>query len=112
MKTRRVALYGGNLLMSAIGARLQQKPEYQVQQIAVLLPEILDKMNADPPDAILFDLARAQLHFLIPLLRKHPKIMLIGVDLVVNEMLGLSGQQSRFLTVDVLVQVIEGGSSK
>ena len=112
MKTLRVVLYGGNLVMSTIGASLQEKPEFQVQQIEGSLPDILDKLEVAPPDVILFDLAAGQPHFAIPLLRKHPKIMLIGVDLAINKMLVLSGEQSRFLMVDDLVQVIEGGASK
>jgi len=111
MKSRTVVLYGGNLVMATIGASLQEKPEFQVQQIEGLLPDIIDKLDAAPPDAILFDLAKAQPHFLIPLLRNHPKIMLIGVDLESNKMLVLSGEQSRLLTADDLVQVIEGGES-
>ena len=96
--------------MSTIGASLQQKPEFQVQQMEGLLPDILDKLEAAPPDVILFDLATGQPDFAIPLLRKHPAIMLIGVDLASNTVLALAGEQSRLVTTDDLVQVIEGGS--
>jgi hypothetical protein len=109
---RTVALYGNNLVMSTIGASLQEKPEIQVQQIQGLLPDIIDKLEAPPPDVILFDLAAAQPHFAIPLLRNHPTIMLIGVDVKSNKMLVLFGEQSRLLTANDLVQVIEGGASQ
>jgi len=109
---RTVALYGSNLVMSTIGASLQEKPEFQVQQIQGLLPDIIDKLEAPPPDVILFDLAAAEPHFAIPLLRNHPTIMLIGVDVRSNKMLVLFGEQSRLLTADDLVQVIEGGASQ
>jgi hypothetical protein len=109
---RTVALYGSNLVMSTIGASLQEKPEFEVQQIQGLLPDIIDKLEAPPPDVILFDLAAAQPHFAIPLLRNHPAIMLIGVDVKSNKMLVLFGEQSRLLTADDLVQVIEGGVSQ
>ncbi len=113
MKNKRtVALYGSNLVMSTIGASLQEKPEIQVQQIQGLLPDIIDELEAPPPDAILFDLAEGQPHFAIPLLRDHPTIMLIGVDVRSNTMLVLFGEQSRLLTADDLVQVIEGGTSQ
>ena len=111
-KKRTVALYGSNLVMSIIGASLQEKPEFQVQQIHGLLPDIIDKLKAPPPDAILFDLAEGQPHFAISLLRDHPTIMLIGVDVRSNTMLVLFGEQSRLLTADDLVQVIEGGPSQ
>ncbi len=110
-KRRTVALYGSNLVISTIGASLQEKPEIQVQQILGALPDIIDQLGAPPPDVILFDLAAAQPHFAVPLLRNHPSIMLIGVDLESNKMLALFGEQSRLLTADDLMQVIEGGAS-
>ncbi len=105
-KRATVAIYGSNLVMSTIGASLQQKPEFQVQKIEGLLPEILEKLEAAPPDVILFDLAVAQPDFAIPLLRKHPTILLIGVDLVSNNMLVVSGEQSRLVTTGDLAQMI------
>ena len=107
-----VALYGSNLVMSIIGASLQEMPEFQVQQIQGSLPDIIDKLEAPPPGVILFDLAEAQPRFAVPLLRDHPTIMLIGVDVRSNKMLVLFGEQSRLLTADDLVQVIEGGASQ
>lgn len=111
MKKRTVALYGSNLVMSAIAARLQEKPEFQVSQIQGLLPDVIDKLEAAPPDVILFDLAVGQPHFAIPLLNNHPTLMLIGVDLTSHKMLVLSGQQSRLLTAEDLMKVIEVGAS-
>ena len=113
MKNKRtVALYGSNLVMSTIGASLQEKQEFQVQQIQGLLPDFIDRLEAPPPDVILFDLAGTQPNFAVPLLRSHPTIMLIGVDVKNNKMLVLFGEQSRLLTADDLVQVIEGGVSQ
>ncbi len=113
MKNKRtVALYGSNLVMSTIGASLLERPEFDVQQIQGLLPDFIDKLAAPPPDVILFDLAAAQPHFAVPLLRSHPTIMLIGVDVKSNKMLVLLGEQSRLLTADDLVKVIEGGASQ
>ena len=109
VKKRRVALYGTNLVMSTIGASLQQKPEFQVQEIKGLFSDIMDKLDAAPPDVILFDVASAQPDFAIPLLRKHPTILLIEVDLTNNKMLLLSSEQSRLMTTDDLAQVIDGG---
>jgi hypothetical protein len=107
MKPRTVVLYGSNLVMSTIGASLQQKSHILVSQMEGLLCDNLEKLNAAPPDVILFDLASGQPDFAIPLLRKHPTIVLIGVDLTSNRMLVLSGEQSRLLTADDLVKVVE-----
>jgi hypothetical protein len=111
MKPRTVALYGNNLAMSAVAASLQQKSYIRVHQIEELLPDILEKLNAAPPDVILFDLSLDQPDFAIALLRKHPMVVLIGVDLTSNRMLVLSGEQSRLLTTDDLVKVVERGAS-
>jgi len=109
--TRRVVLYGKSLVMSTIGTILHEKPEFHVQQVEELLPDIVDRLATPPPDVILFDLASVDPHFAIPLMRKVPTLMVIGVDLSGNKMLVLSGEQSRLVTADDLVRVIQGGAS-
>jgi hypothetical protein len=111
MKTQIVALYGSNLVMSTIGASLKEKPEFQVQEVNALFPDLLEKLEVTPPDVILFDLTQGQPHFAISLLRNYPRIMLIGIDLTSNKMLVLSGKQSRLLTAEDLMQAIKGGDS-
>jgi DNA-binding NarL/FixJ family response regulator len=107
-RTRSVIVCGSHLVMSTICASLREKPGFQVQQVEGFLPEIIQELELSPPDVILFDLAAAQPHFAIPLLRQHPTIKLIGIDLMSNAMLLFSSQQSRLLTADDLAQVIEG----
>ncbi len=110
MRKRTVALYGGDLAISAIAASLQEKAEFQVEKVEDFPSGTSDKLNAAPPDVILFDLAAGHPHFTIPLLREHPTVILIGVDLKSNKMLILSGEQSRLLTEEDLMKVIERGS--
>ncbi len=109
VNTRRVVLYGSDLVVSTIGASLRNRPEFQVQEIERLLPDTLGKLHASPPGVILFDMASAWPEFAITLLRRHPKIMLIGVDIAGSRMLVLSGEPSQLLTIDDLVQMIERG---
>ena len=97
--------------MSTIGASLREKPGFLVQEIEGLLPDINETLNAAWPDVILFDLDTALANLAISLLRKHPTIMLIGVDLTSNKMLVLSGEQSSLVTADDLMQVIEENAS-
>ncbi len=108
MKPRTVAIYGGNLVMSAIGASLEGLPGFHVQYFAEVPSDTTALLNAAWPSVILFDLATAPADFAISLLRKAPTIMLIGVDLANNTLLVLSGERSRLLTAQDLVQVIEG----
>jgi len=98
--------------MSTIGASLRKKPQFQVQEIKESFSDIIDKLEAAPPNVILFDLAASQPDFAIPLLQKHPEIVLIGIDLSNNKMLVLSGAQSQLLTPKDLMDVIEGEKPK
>ena len=107
MKKRTVALYGRNLVLSTIGACLQQKPEFRVVRIEGSLADFLKKMGAARSEVILFDLATEQAHFAVSLMHHHPEIKLVGVDLMCNKMLVLSGEPSRLLTIEDLVTVIE-----
>ena len=108
-KIRRVVLYGSDLVVSTVGANLQGRVGFQIFQIDPLFPDALQKLDAARPDVVLFDLASTQPDFTIPVLRKHPGLLLIGVDLRSDKMLVMSGEESRLLTTDDLVQVIVGG---
>jgi hypothetical protein len=108
LKTRKVALYGSEISMSAISASLQNNPQFQVRQIEGSPPDMMKKLEISPPDVILFDLAAGQPDFAVPLLRNHPEIMLIGVDLMSQKMLVVSGEHSRLSTAQDLAKVIEG----
>ena len=108
--TRKIGIYGSQLVISAIGASLREKPGFEVQIIEGSDPDIIGKLEADPPDVILFDLAAAQSRFAIPLIQTHPAIMMIGVDLANNKMLVLHGRESRLLTAEDLVRAIQAGA--
>jgi hypothetical protein len=107
VKSRTVALFESHLGMATIGARLRQKRGIRVRTIKGLPNDIDEKIRTSPPDAIIFDLAAAAPSFAVPLLRRFPGVVLIGVDLTTNRMLVMSGKQARLLTDDDLVRVIE-----
>jgi hypothetical protein len=111
-KTRKVVLYGSNLVVSTLGATLRGQVEFEMVQIDPLLPGALQAIEAARPDVILFDLAGAQPDFSIALLRKNPGLLLIGVDLKTDKVLVMSGEESRLLTTDDLVHIIETGRSR
>ncbi len=106
---RKVVLFGGTLVVSTIGASLQGRSDLHLVQMEAFLPDALQRLDAACPDVILFDLASAQPDFAVPLLRKRPGLLMIGVDLVGQKMLVLSGEQSRLLTTEDLLQVIRDG---
>jgi hypothetical protein len=111
-KIKRVVLYGSDLVVSTVGANLRGRVGFQIVQIDPLLPDALQRLDTARPDAVLFDLAGAQTDFAITVLRKHPGLLLIGVDLKTDKMLVMSGEESRLLTTDDLVHMIETGKSR
>jgi hypothetical protein len=111
-KVRRVVLYGSDLVVSTVGASLQGLVGFQMLQIDPLLPDALQRLDAARPDVVLFDLAGTQPDFTIAVLRKHPGLLLIGVDLKTGKMLVMSGKESRLLTTDDLVRMMETGRSR
>ena len=108
-KRRTVALHGSNLLMSAIVKSLQEIDRFEIIQIDGVFPGRV-KTPGPPPDVIVYDLATVPEDFAVSALRVHPARLLIGVDMENGKMVVLSGEESRLLTVDDLVQAIEGGA--
>ncbi len=110
-KIRRVELYGSDLVVSTVGANLRGRAGFQILQIDPLLPDAPQRLNAAHPDVVLFDLAGIQPDFTIAVLRRHPGLLLIGVDLKTDKMLVMSGEESQLLTTEDLVRTIETGKS-
>ena len=111
-KTRRVVLYGSDLVVSTVGANLQGRVGFQIFQIDPLLPDALQRLDAARPDVVLFDLTSTQPDFTVAVLRKHPGLLVIGVDLKFDKMLVMSGEESRLMTTDDLVQMMESGKPR
>ncbi len=104
---RKVALYGNSLVLSSIGASLHGRAELQVSCVDATLPDVASRLKVLQPDVVIFDLAMAQPEFALALWKARPRLLLIGVDLTTGQALVLSGQPSRLLTMDDLLQVIE-----
>ncbi len=111
-KTRKVVLYGSDLVVSTVGANLRGRVGFQILQIDPLLPDALQRLDAARPDVVLFDLASTQADFAVAVLRKHPGLLLIGVDLKIDKMLVMSGEESQLTTTDDLVQMMQTGKPR
>ena len=85
MKKRTVALYGHNLVLSTIGACLQQSRNFGVVRIDGSLADYMNETGAAYPEVILFDLATAPEHLAVSLMQHYPEIKLVGVDLMCNK---------------------------
>jgi hypothetical protein len=106
-EVRKVVLYGSDLVVSSIGANLQDQERFRLIQIDPLLPDVLHRLDAVHPDVVLFDLTLAQTDFSTTVLRRNPGVLLIGIDLKNDRMLVLSGEEFRLLTQEDLVRMIE-----
>ncbi len=111
-KIRKVVLYGSDLVVTTVGTNLQGRVGFQILQIDPLLPDALQRLEIARPDVVLFDLTNTQPDFTVTVLRKHPGLLLIGVDLKTDKMLVMSSEESRLLTMDDLMRLLDRGQSR
>lgn len=102
-----IALYGNSLIVSSIGASLVNQPSLTLHQLDTGTSDLAQYMKSEHPDVLIFDLATDYPNSPITLLKEHPRLLLIGIDISNAKMLVLSGQQSQALTIDDLTHVIE-----
>ena len=110
--TKTVVLFGSSLAVSSIGASLQGCAGLWVLAVdseasAAGLRGAAQRLAALRPDVVLFDLAAVPSDFAIGLWRAQPGTLLIGVDLLADRALVLSGQPARAHTTQDLLQVIQ-----
>ncbi len=106
MKQRIIVLYGHSLVLSAVGACLQQKPDFRILNMEGVPPDYLKKANAAHPQVVLFDITLNP-HFAALLMRNYPKIIPIGIDLARHQIWLPSGKFIHLFTSDDLVTAIE-----
>ena len=107
-KTRTVVLYGNSLVVSSLAASLASQPGLTLHQLDGPLPDLVRQVKSLDSDVLIFDLAAARPDTAIELLKEHPRLLLIGVDVMNAKMLVLSGNQSQALTMDDLTRAIKG----
>ncbi len=106
---RRVALCANSVLVSSLGAILERRAGVEVVRIDPRSPDAVGRVGDLLPDVAIVDLTTAQSEP-ISLLRQYPGLLLIGVDLNRNELVVLSGEPARPLTMDNFIHLIEAGS--
>jgi hypothetical protein len=102
-----IVLYGNSLIVSSIGASLVNQPYLTLHQLDTSTSDLAQYMKSEHPDVLIFDLATDYPSSPITLLKEHPRLLLIGIDISNAKMLVLSSQQTRALTMDDLTRVIE-----
>ena len=102
---KKVVLYGKSLLISSIGASLEDCPDLEVLSID---PCGLDmqQIRKIQPYAVIFDLAAIQPDFSIELWKAQPDLLLIGLDLKTGQAQVLSSQPAHVLTTADLIRLL------
>jgi hypothetical protein len=113
---RKVLLYGNSLVMSTIGASLQECGDLELIHVdagpdhPAGLADAAAQLGAREPVTIVFDRATTRLDFAMALLDEHPQVLLIGVDPETHQALVWSGRQAPAVVAADLLQAIIGGS--
>jgi hypothetical protein len=107
MNKRRVLLYGRSMILGAVEASLRRYAHLELISLAPPFPAA-QELGALAPDVIIFDLEAAHPESALSLLEARPSLLLIGIDPDSDRMLVWSGQRSRALAMQDLVQVING----
>ena len=107
-----VVLFGSSLAVSSIGASLQSCPGLRVLAVDSATATAGEHgaaqgLAALRPDVVLFDLATVPTDFAIALWKARPGTLLIGINLLANQALVLSGQPTPARTTEDLLQVIQ-----
>ena len=104
---RKIVLYGNSLFMVGVEAGLKGKDGLDVLRIDATLPGAGQRLNALRPAAVVFDLADPPSGFVLPFLREHLGLPLIGLDVSSNTVTVLYSQGYTATTVADLAQVIQ-----
>lgn len=104
----RVIVCGSSLYMASLAAGLRANPGLHVTRIPAILPGIPDALREARAEVIAFDLAELPVDLPVTLLRKHPHLLLLGMDPTSQDLLVLSGHHAPVLSVADLVAIIAG----
>ena len=94
------------MLLSLVGDALAQRPGLEVSR-AITWTEAGERLEANPPDVLFFDLTDQCESHILPLLLRRPALLMIGLDTECNQALLVSGQEARGLTMDQIRHIVE-----
>lgn len=104
----RVVLYGSSLYMAGLAASLKTDPSLEVTHVSSGSLDVEQRRQAQAPAAIIFDIDEMSAERVLEQLRVCPGLTLIGVDAASEDILLLSGQQVRAVTMNDMAQLVLG----
>lgn len=105
-KRTQVVVYGSSLNMAGVAASLKGDAGLEVVRIDSPSPTFHERLKELHPTVIAFDLSDPSSSLDVGMLRERPGLLLVGVDPASDELLVLSSQQERAVTVTDLLRVI------
>lgn len=102
-----LALCGESLFIEGIEASLRNCAGVAMALVDTSQPEAVQALDKLCPDIIVFDLTPIQLNVVFTFLRTHSNVVLIGLDMIHDQALFLSGEWHMLPTVSDLMKVIE-----
>ena len=100
---KKVLIYGRSLNLEGIGVSLKLDGNLDVIVIEPGEQNSLEDLN---PEVVLFDLAEPPEELNLALLRKQPGVLLIGVEPCSDEVMVLTGQRNRIVSVSELAKLV------
>ncbi len=103
----RLVIFGNSVFLAGIKVQLEQVPAFELITLEAVQTEVVDRIRACQPQAVIFDLTMGYPDFALSLLHEQPGLLLLGVDPNSNELLVLSSHPQQALSVSDLVQIIQ-----
>lgn len=104
---RRIILYGDSLILEGVRASLETFPGLEILVLDQSEDLPLKELRRLNPAAVIFDLEGISRDFPIAILQQ-PGLLLVGIDPAGDHMLLWSGENSRVVSMQDLVQAIDG----
>lgn len=104
----RVVIYGSSLYIAGLAASLKTNPSLDVNHVCSGSQVFEQCRQAQAPAAFVFDLSEMPAELVLLQLRACPGLLLIGVDAASEDILLLSGQQVRAVTMNDMAQLVSG----
>jgi hypothetical protein len=99
------------MLLSLVANCLTESPHLQVIHASSWEQVETDAAEANPP-VLIFDLTDACQSLVLPLLVRHPRLLLVGLDAERNHVVLLSGQETHSFTMSQIRELVEGGKNE
>ena len=108
----RVVVYGNTLNMAGIAASLKAEQSLEVICVDPNHPTARQSLNELDTETIIFDRTEPHPELDLALLREQPRLLLVGVDPCSDEVLVLTGQRNRIVSVRELANLVSASASE